>query len=256
MDTFATLQNEFADLKKMEKEFAENNDDDDDDDDDLKKMGDDPDDDNEDISDEEGDDDPLINDKTDQEIEAMKRKVQEMEEEAAKIEALQYSVERSMKSPALGGISEALQHNGMAGMMSGMGGSMGPVADSKSIYVGNVDYSTTAEELMEFFQSCGTVNRITIPCNKWSGHPKGYAYIEFKDQDSVVNTMILNDTTFKGRPLKISPKRTNIFGYNRRYTRRRRRRRRVSNYGWSQAGFYAPRRRRRRRYIPSYYDYY
>merc|ERR1719266_3135348 len=70
-------------------------------------------------------------------------------------------------------------------------------ADSKSIYVGNVDYSTSPEELKEFFQSCGIVNRITILCDKWTGQPKGYAYIEFKDQDAVVNAMILNETTFK-----------------------------------------------------------
>merc|ERR1712115_221821 len=55
---------------------------------------------------------------------------------------------------------------------------------------------------------------ITILCDKFNGHPKGYAYIEFKDQESVVNAMILNETHFRGRSLKISPKRSNIYGYN------------------------------------------
>jgi len=134
-------------------------------------------------------DKPLGEDETDAEIEAMKRRVKEMEEEALKIDAVQNSV---IKSPQVAN---------------------GPGVDSRSIYVGNVDYSTTPEELQEFFQSCGAVNRITILCDKFSGHPKGYAYVEFKDADAIVNAMILNESEFKGRPLKISPKRTNIPGY-------------------------------------------
>jgi RNA recognition motif-containing protein len=79
----------------------------------------------------------------------------------------------------------------------------GPDVDARSVYVGNVDYSTTPEELQEFFNSCGIVNRITILCDKFTGHPKGYAYVEFKDVDSVANAMLLNDSEFKGRPLKV-----------------------------------------------------
>lgn len=39
-------------------------------------------------------------------------------------------------------------------------------ADSRSIYVGNVDYSCTPEELQLHFQACGTVNRVTILTDK------------------------------------------------------------------------------------------
>ncbi|KAM9817420.1 embryonic polyadenylate-binding protein 2 [Neosynchiropus ocellatus] len=46
-------------------------------------------------------------------------------------------------------------------------------ADNRSIYVGNVDYETTAQELEIFFNSCGPVNRVTILCDRFSGHPKG-----------------------------------------------------------------------------------
>ncbi len=42
-----------------------------------------------------------------------------------------------------------------------------------------------------------------------------FAYIEFKDVDSISNASLLNETEFKGRLLKISPKRTNIPGFNR-----------------------------------------
>ena len=39
-------------------------------------------------------------------------------------------------------------------------------ADSRSIYVGNVDYLCTPEELQLHFQACGTVNRVTILTDK------------------------------------------------------------------------------------------
>ena len=81
--------------------------------------------------------------------------------------------------------------------------------DSRSVYVGNVDYSSTAEEVGKHFEGCGPVNRVTIMCDKWSGHPKGFAYIEFVDKDSVEHAIKLNESLFKGRQLKVIAKRTN-----------------------------------------------
>jgi RNA recognition motif-containing protein len=52
--------------------------------------------------------------------------------------------------------------------------------DRNSIYVGQVDYSSTPEELLAHFESCGTVERVTIVCDKFTGKPKGYAYLEFQ----------------------------------------------------------------------------
>ena len=36
-----------------------------------------------------------------------------------------------------------------------------------------VDYGATAEELEAHFHGCGSINRVTILCDKFSGHPKG-----------------------------------------------------------------------------------
>ncbi|XP_074079155.1 embryonic polyadenylate-binding protein 2 [Macrotis lagotis] len=85
-------------------------------------------------------------------------------------------------------------------------------ADHRSVYVGNVDYSGTAEELESHFNCCGEINRVTILCDKYSGHPKGYAYIEFAYEDSVKTAMDLDETTFRGRIIKVLPKRTNFPG--------------------------------------------
>lgn len=46
------------------------------------------------------------------------------------------------------------------------------VDDDRSIFVGNVDFSTTAEELHDFFKDCGTLDKITIKTNA-AGKPKG-----------------------------------------------------------------------------------
>jgi len=120
----------------------------------------------------------------------MRARVRRMEEEAKKIEALTQEVEKSHDKPATG-----------------------PEVDSRSVYVGSVEYSTRPEELQDFFTACGPVKRITIICDKFTGYPKGFAYVEFEDKDSVENAVLLNETEFKGRPLKITPKRTNLPGY-------------------------------------------
>ena len=37
-----------------------------------------------------------------------------------------------------------------------------------------VDYGATPEEIQGHFQACGTINRVTILCDKFTGHPKGW----------------------------------------------------------------------------------
>ncbi|KPP77392.1 hypothetical protein Z043_103185 [Scleropages formosus] len=75
-----------------------------------------------------------------------------------------------------------------------------------------VDYGATADELEIHFNGCGPVNRVTILCDKFTGHPKGFAYIEFSDRDSVRTAMALDETLFRGRVIKVLPKRTNMPG--------------------------------------------
>jgi len=81
--------------------------------------------------------------------------------------------------------------------------------DARSVYVGNVDYGATAEELEQHFHGCGSINRVTILCNKYDGHPKGFAYIEFTDRESVNTAMAMDESLFRARQIKVMPKRTN-----------------------------------------------
>lgn len=130
----------------------------------------------------------------DAEIEAMKQRVAEMEAEAAKLREMQQAAGEAAGSNLHPSEEEREE------------------VDSRSIYVGNVDYGATPEELQQHFQSCGTINRVTILCDKFTGHPKGYAYVEFADPSLVSNAVVLNESLFRGRLIKVTAKRTNMPG--------------------------------------------
>lgn len=66
-----------------------------------------------------------------------------------------------------------------------------------------VDYACTPEEVQQHFQSCGTVNRVTILTDKF-GHPKGFAYVEFLEAEAVQEALLLNESELHGRQLKVA----------------------------------------------------
>ena len=82
----------------------------------------------------------------------MKRRVAEMEEEAAKLREMQVNLDQQTHD-----LREDKED-----------------IDTRSIFVGNVDYESTPEEIQAHFQSCGAINRVTILLDKFTGHPKGF----------------------------------------------------------------------------------
>ncbi|KAI0896710.1 hypothetical protein F4806DRAFT_496016 [Annulohypoxylon nitens] len=139
--------------------------------------------------------DPLVNEEgnDEEEITAMKKRVAEMEQEAAKLREMHAALEERGQE-----VSEDRSD-----------------VDSRSIFVGNVDYSVSPEEIQAHFQSCGSINRVTILLDKFTGQPKGYAYVEFTEPSLVAQALVLNDSVLKGRNIKVTPKRTNIPGLSR-----------------------------------------
>ena len=116
-----------------------------------------------------------------EEIAAMKKRVQEMEAEAAKLREMQASIDSQ---------TENLRENKED-------------IDARSIFVGNVDYGASPEEIQAHFQSCGSINRVTILLDKFTGHPKGYAYVEFSEPNLVTQALVLNESVFRGRNIKV-----------------------------------------------------
>lgn len=84
----------------------------------------------------------------------MKRRVAEMEEEAKKLREMQQTLDQQQAD--LADDKESI--------------------DARSIFVGNVDYSASPEEIQAHFESCGSINRVTILLDKFTGQPKGYGY--------------------------------------------------------------------------------
>jgi len=116
-----------------------------------------------------------------EEIAAMKKRVQEMEAEAAKLREMQASLDSQTEH-----LRESKED-----------------IDNRSIFVGNVDYGASPEEIQAHFQSCGSINRVTILLDKFTGHPKGFAYVEFAEPSLVTQAIVLNDSVFRGRNIKV-----------------------------------------------------
>ncbi|XP_041256411.1 embryonic polyadenylate-binding protein 2 isoform X2 [Onychostruthus taczanowskii] len=95
-----------------------------------------------------------------QELEAIKAKLREIEQEDERLKELQLEAENHLSMSSEAALFPLTTKEKME-------------ADQRSIYVGNVDYGGTAEELESHFNSCGQINRVTILCDKFSGHPKG-----------------------------------------------------------------------------------
>jgi len=136
-----------------------------------------------------------------EEISLMKQRVAEMEREAEKLRELQAAAESASTPEGADGAAPLDEEK--------------PAIDGRSVFVGNVDYSATPEELQGHFQACGTINRITILCDKFTGHPKGFAYVEFAEPEFVDAAMALDNSLFRGRLIKVTAKRTNVPGFNR-----------------------------------------
>ncbi|XP_050521982.1 polyadenylate-binding protein 2 isoform X1 [Daktulosphaira vitifoliae] len=141
----------------------------------------------------------------DSDLEVIRARVREMEEEAEKLKKLQSQVDQEMSNTPV--LSSA--NSSKTSSTYNLSEQEKAEADARSVYVGNVDYAATAEELEAHFHGCGSINRVTILCNKFDGHPKGFAYIEFADMDSVNTAMAMDDSLFRGRQIKVNPKRTN-----------------------------------------------
>ncbi|KAJ3435266.1 eukaryotic initiation factor 4b-related [Anaeramoeba flamelloides] len=88
----------------------------------------------------------------------------------------------------------------------------------RSIYVGNLEYKVSEEELKEFFSSIGKVKKVRIPTNL-TGQHKGFGYVEFEDKLSVEKAFELNRKKLNGREVVIRNKRTNLPRFNRQTSR-------------------------------------
>jgi RNA recognition motif-containing protein len=75
----------------------------------------------------------------------------------------------------------------------------------KNIYVGNLPYDTTGDDLVELFQSYGTVTSGQVIIDKFSGRSRGFGFVEMaNDGEAQAAIDALNGTPYGGRPLTVN----------------------------------------------------
>jgi cold-inducible RNA-binding protein len=76
------------------------------------------------------------------------------------------------------------------------------------LYVGNLSYSASEDELRELFSQFGTVDSVAVITDRDTGRSKGFAFVEFNnDQEAQAAISGLNGREVSGRPLTVSPAR-------------------------------------------------
>ena len=74
-----------------------------------------------------------------------------------------------------------------------------------SIYVGNLSYEVTEDDLNSVFAEYGTVKRVNLPNDRETGRPRGFAFVEMQTEDQE-NAAIeaLDGAEWMGRDLKVN----------------------------------------------------
>jgi len=82
-----------------------------------------------------------------------------------------------------------------------------------NIYVGNLSYKVTDEDLRSAFQAYGQVDAVNVIKDRETGRSKGFAFVEMAS-DSEAQTAInaLNGKELKGRALKVNEARPRTDG--------------------------------------------
>jgi cold-inducible RNA-binding protein len=76
---------------------------------------------------------------------------------------------------------------------------------AKRLYVGNVSFKATEDQLREFFANVGEVETIRMIVVPQTGQPKGFAFVEMATDEEARKAMAaLNGKPFLGRDLRVS----------------------------------------------------
>lgn len=76
---------------------------------------------------------------------------------------------------------------------------------AKNIYVGNLVWDATADDLLALFQAFGVVARAQVITDRETGRSRGFGFVEMdNDQEALTAIDNLNGTPFRGRPLTVN----------------------------------------------------
>ncbi len=74
-----------------------------------------------------------------------------------------------------------------------------------TIYVGNLSFRATEDDVREVFAEYGSVNRVSLPVDRETGRMRGFAFIEMADEASEDRAITeLDGAEWLGRQLRVS----------------------------------------------------
>ncbi len=75
----------------------------------------------------------------------------------------------------------------------------------KNIYVGNLTFDATEDQVRGLFEAYGAVDKVSIITDRDTGQPRGFAFVEMTDDESALKAMeALNGTNLGGRNLTVN----------------------------------------------------
>ena len=76
---------------------------------------------------------------------------------------------------------------------------------AKKIYVGNLNYDTSEEDLKKAFSEFGEVASVSLISDKYSGRSKGFAFVEMPNDDEAAKAIAgLNEKDLGGRKVRVN----------------------------------------------------
>jgi RNA recognition motif-containing protein len=73
------------------------------------------------------------------------------------------------------------------------------------LYVGNLSYETTEQDLRDMFSKAGTIRSVTIPSDRMTGQPRGFAFVEMETAaEALVAIKTCNEQMLVGRQIKVN----------------------------------------------------
>ncbi len=74
----------------------------------------------------------------------------------------------------------------------------------KKLYVGNLPFSITEDELRQAFEKHGGVSSVNVIMDRDTGRPRGFAFVEMAEQSAADNAVsALNGVEMGGRTLRV-----------------------------------------------------
>jgi RNA recognition motif-containing protein len=74
-----------------------------------------------------------------------------------------------------------------------------------SIYVGNISFDSTEDDIKNAFAAHGEVKKITLPTDKFSGKPRGFGFVQMANADATAAAIAaLNESEMNGRTIYVS----------------------------------------------------